>query len=754
MLTLITISGAGVVPQLNPQPPELENPPSSIIPWTGFANTPGAFLISRINLDFLNNTCTQFSSTLLVATQVAEVLIDTQLQGAQNTQVKRYGYLVIVMESEFKNTLIYLTNLLLCSGRGTELWDRYRDFKNKIAIAWALLKNSNKLQTITTNNVALRESEKTELPFVSVNNSHKHIPLKISNDSLMDILNEFRPSSREPKSPLAIGVGLGFVANYLLRQIFSSKDSQDIARINQQLINHNKLIKLTNTRIDLLAKNVSKTHETIKKILDKMIETREKSNIHYALLWNFDQLITNAINAKTTFQLGELSLTLLNHGVINADLLDLNSFKKIIAEGLKLFPHSEFPVEINRYNLNAIVSLLNVQKVSRLQYLMVIPLVHKRRYKIYSIIPHPVQLSQNHLVIPEVKSILLKSNNDTYVITNPNNVHSLPANRHILLNVEPIYKQSKLTCEWSTYMRNISLMVKYCIFKKFGQLNDTMVVETENNRLVYFNQPTAVDLICPNKNIHSSMNGLHRIPINCDIETKDVLWPSKQSVTIDVPNNDSSSFFLDATLMPIINLNQSNEVHDSLRELINKLPKENDPLTIDFDYYGLSTDQVQTYTIYSQSILTIVVTINSILIGFLFIKWLISRSNKLSSFSRTVRDSFRDSSRRNIRRLSDNIRNRKNKSTHKRLRKLRSSIRSRGSSIGSSVRSKGSQLKNKIKNDIMATFHSDNPSDYRNTNVANYHNTPELKDIGTNTELNESSSKVKELYPIIPRYIS
>ena len=91
-----------------------------------------------------------------------------------------------------------------------------------------------------------------------------------------------------------------------------------------------------------------------------MVEQNQQNNIHYAIEWNIDQLLESITTIRDTFKFGELTITLLNQGVINADLIDLKSFKKIIAEGLKAFPEMEFPLETTRYQLNHIIKILKI----------------------------------------------------------------------------------------------------------------------------------------------------------------------------------------------------------------------------------------------------------------------------------------------------------------------------------------------------------------------------------------------------------
>lgn len=76
--------------------------PVTVVPWKGTASTSGAFLIARINLGFLQQTCHKYAADLDVAIQVSRVLINTKLTGATNNQIKRYGYLLLKLETVVK----------------------------------------------------------------------------------------------------------------------------------------------------------------------------------------------------------------------------------------------------------------------------------------------------------------------------------------------------------------------------------------------------------------------------------------------------------------------------------------------------------------------------------------------------------------------------------------------------------------------------------------------------------------------------
>ena len=119
------------------------------------------------------------------------------------------------------------------------------------------------------------------------------------------------------------------------------------------------------------------------------------------------------------------------------------------------------------------------------------------------------------------------------------------------------------------------LCLRLCNFKKIGHINDTFVIDTDQNRLVFFPNPTQVSLSCPPKNnVNDILTGLHRVPAACDIRTNDVHWPAKQTLAIDIEEPNDNSFGLDSISLPLVSLDKKGSVHDSLKELLKKLPKK------------------------------------------------------------------------------------------------------------------------------------------------------------------------------------
>ena len=228
------------------------------------------------------------------------------------------------------------------------------------------------------------------------------------------------------------------------------------------------------------------------------------------------------------------------------------------------------------------------------------------------------------------------------------------------------------------------------------------------------------------------------MPLACDLMTDEVLWPAKQTMTIEHfdPNN---SLLLDSSHLPVINVDKNSEMHSSLRELVNKVTS-GDSYTIDFDHHGLQIDQVTSYSIYAQSIITIVVVINSLMLAFLVIKWIYRKkiSHKLSHDSNSpLQNKFRG--------LKNSVRLRKDRfSFTKGSKTFRDSFRVTGSNIRDALKNEANQLKHRIQA---------SPKAFRKPSSTL--NIPLHVETGTNTDVNAYPpvASVADLYPALPRYI-
>ena len=178
-------------------------------------------------------------------------------------------------------------------------------------------------------------------------------------------------------------------------------------------------------------------------------------------------------------------------------------------------------------------------------------------------------------------------------------------------------------------------------------------------------------------------------------------------------------------------------MHSNLRELVNKVTS-GDSYTIDFDYHGLQLEQIATYSIYAQSIITIVVIINSLLLAFLLIKW-IYRKKKMNNLSHDspLQDKFRG--------LKDSLRSRNDRfSFRKGSKTFRDSFWTTGSNIRDAIKNEAHQLKYRIQA---------SPKAFRKPSSS--FNVPHNVEAGTNTDVNiyPPPASVSDLYPALPRYI-
>ena len=284
----------------------------------------------------------------------------------------------------------------------------FHTFKRQVSIGWELFKKSglpkakdkpkltnplNKIKDVHVTNdsfVAIDPFfQEPNNPFVSaVSALHSYDDSTDSSDkSLVDLLEQARPivSQRQARHPALLGLGLGFISSLFITQFFGSSNTQDIQKLND-MIRQNKLLKLTNQRIDNLAKNVSNQISTIKTILDKVVESREMQDIGI-----LNKSYKVLLFSKKEFKSGEVTVTLLEKDILNPGLVNLDSLNITVTEGLLSFPNLEFPVELNKYNIPQIIKLLKVQIISNLKFLVIIPLTNKR-HKAYSLIPYPVKI--------------------------------------------------------------------------------------------------------------------------------------------------------------------------------------------------------------------------------------------------------------------------------------------------------------------------------------------------------------------------
>ena len=625
--------------------------PVTLIQWPGKVHIKGACLIATINLNFLNTICDSFLQNLKVAVQTVQLLTQYSLKDINKHQLQRYSYLILKMENSYLNTLEYVDNLILCNNSiTTSIWDNYNTLKLLLDQTWSALKEWK------------RPTSKTSFPVLTWD------------DQISSVVNDLevrRPTGTNPSQHFVVtllGLGVAFGAGALTTSLIGSltadNTQQDIKNINDNIHKLDKQILVTNERITILAANVSNAVNDIKVILDKMVAVEESRDIHNVFLWNFGQLIETSTNTLHSFRLSEIIISLLETGLINSDLIDVETLRKIVKEGLQTFTELEFPLEISRITLPEIIKLLKVQKIAHNNFIISIPLVRKDFYTLYTIIPHPINIESETLAVADINKLLL-TNEDSYILTDLDNVFSLKKDKHLLNNIEPIFSKSIDSCEWVSYNKNLTGMLTYCNHKKIGVEKGIFTTETQNYRLIFFSEETQVEIGCPDGRTRDKLTGLHQVPLQCDVTSDHMFWPARQRLRIDIEELLTKiPIGFDATKLPIIDINDRNisNAHGSIKTLISNLPDKDDGFTFDFDKRNLSIEQVQSYTIIAYGALSILVIINSIIIGLIVLfkckKWLTTRKDseehsKYFSPHMISRDSFRG--------LRDSIRHRKDR---------------------------------------------------------------------------------------------
>ena len=139
--------------------------------------------------------------------------------------------------------------------------------------------------------------------------------------------------------------------------------------------------------------------------------------------------------------------------------------------------------------------------------------------------------------------------------------------------------------------------------------------------------------------------------------------------------------------------------------------------------------------------------INSLLIGFLFSKWLINRKqNNALSHKSSVRNRFKG--------LRNSLKARKNNFDKRdSLRNVRNSLRSRSRELRDSIRSKGSQITRKISGKVPTNPKLTKELEKLGSSSSLNSRVNVDTNVGTNTDINwQLPPYVHELYPALPGY--
>ena len=417
----------------------------------------------------------------------------------------------------------------------------------------------------------------------------------------------------------------------------------------------------------MLSDKVTHTIENLEIILNKINSGNDLTNKLNAFQWNLDQIVYTAENTNILFRLASHSITMLRHKIINPELVDIDTFKTILKEGLKTFPNLEFPIRnITRYNFNKVLKLIDIQDLGESNFVALIPLVNKTPYKAFNLIPLPVNIGLDNLMIAKTKDMVL-TNGEGYIITDSTKLEEIEKGQYLIKETLPVWTEKSSSCELEVYKRNVNMVLKTCNFVKLDITDGMYVTSHTPNRILYLTRRTKVELNCPDGRIKSDLVGLHTVPDKCDITTDLVSWQAEQSKRIEIEQIlQEIPRIYDITKLPIMELNSTSEIHESIKELIDKLPKNDTLSKLTIDDWSL--EEIQSYSVLTHGITISVMVLHSIIIVILMIITC-KRSDKIpkitskESYSRfkkklkqKLREDMFDSARSSFRRGRDRFR--------------------------------------------------------------------------------------------------
>ena len=592
--------------------------------------------------------------------------------------LRRISFLILKTEKTYAEIYRFINQNLICPiSVHKEIDVKYKNFKQKLDSVWS------KIEQIKSNDATEVLAKYFSLERPDADQGEKFL------------------------TPLIGGLALGSLLGAGLFSLFKKDNSEEIKEINNKIHNVNKDILITNKRIDVLSKNLTTNFNKIKIILENMHKLNRKVESKTSIIWNLGELKQAAVSLLILFKIADNSLTLLRSGHLNGDLLSLETFREVLTEGKKHYKNLEFPIDnIHKNNTSEIISLLSIKHFGGNKFVMVIPLVNKDKYKIYSLIPHPIKLNSGTLMIAELSTIIL-TNNHSYVIVDPNDIKTLNDNRYMIPEIYPIYSLKHHSCEIESLKQNTTAILTLCNFRKLGSSEKVYLTDTPHHRLVYLADRTPIELNCPSEKLRDTREGLHIIPIECDFKSNSVFWPARLEKEINIKNllaKSKKGKSFEITNLPFIEINESmSTLHNTIKSQIDNLTSE--PFTFDFD--NLSVKQVQSISIVAYGTLAIFVIINSILIGLLYlnkIKKCLGLKYGRDDIEMDLRESFRrsrDKLRRSRNQFKDALRSSKDSLTlHNldRFRRARERARSLSErsldSVRSSIRSAVAKRRN------------------------------------------------------------
>ena len=694
---------------------QLERKIATSIKWNGVARMRGGLLISIINFKHLNTLCNDLNTDIVTTTQTITTVTTLTFKDTTNLLINRLSFIILTLEKAYDNLISYTETYLLCSEKlAKTLRQKYRNLKQQLDKTWNKLSKNSQLikrrefsdkhnttsiflnSTIITAITNLtRQNKYSNFKFLNTSNTELRTSFPVI--STVDILAAARPQpSKEEFLPILIGLGAAFGGGLITGTLLNNNlNAEQITTLNENIHKVNENVKITNNRIDILSKNITTTISDIKTVLKNLVSHVEESQKINAYLWNLDQLAENAMNLLILFKLEKQSITLLEAGIINPELVDTTTVQNIIAEGITKFDDVEFPFPINTNSMKDILKLIVVEKISVNNFIILIPLFKKTEFRIYTLTPHPLRIKNSKLVLPKLTQLILVSN-ESYVLTDSKHLKQINNVTSVLTMGMPVWQHTKISCEMEMFRQNLDGMLTACTFTTLGDSDRTFFRQQKNKNLLYLANSTRVNFKCPGTNIRDTLIGLYTIPTECEISTDTLNWSPIQSVTVKLDEllTNSTSTGFDSTKLPIIDFNKTDKVHKSLKDIIEQIPDPNTPFTFNFtnDY---TLKDVKTYSIIAYGTLSILVIIQYVILGiFLCIyctrkfknknKKFQSALDSLSKFKRNIneRDSFKKL-KDNLRQHKDNIQTKLNdKRAHPSsptlmLNSLRSSFRNK-----------------------------------------------------------------------------
>ena len=590
--------------------PEAGPSPVLIEEWEQVGLNPGGFLLTMINLRDVEEICNKTLNRVNITYSVLESMKKAKIREAKSNQLSIIFYLLNKLETNLFLEIEYLGKVQFCNQHQYRLIvEGMRTLKTDLDSVWMLLTQNR-------------------------------------NSVLATQLWRSRPGLLEEKQfPSAIlGIGAGLIVGGLLGNwISGTLENSRLETINDNINKVNKKIVITNKRIDLLDKSLSESILKIKVILQEIEKQNSVTEVIDHIRWNLEVLNRESTDNQLQLRMSETRVTLLRKNIINPEMINLDSMRKVVDEGKLIFKNLEFPVEkIVKENIVKIVNLLRVEEVSLNKFAVVIPLVEKTPFMINSLIPIPIRLENNEFIITELEQLLLWRNGE-YITTSKKELIKIDDKNYVIKEIKPIWSETVKSCELLAFTGRQDEIIKNCNHKRIPKEKELFTVETGKNRLIYSMQKRRISLICPDGRIRETLDGLYTTPLECDIESNTMIWRAKQEETVNIKDLlVLTPKKYDIEEIPIFKFNSSKEsIHPTIKELIDGLHKENESFTFTFDDFDLN--KIEPVSIIGYGVLSAIVVIDTIILIILVIfTWKGKREEDEEGWRRRIRNKWKD----------------------------------------------------------------------------------------------------------------